>query len=103
MAPQALHTMKIGNTTIGWWGAKNNSPYKSVAANLGVTVNSAAKDVVMGARKPRPCRVRFTLDNGKSRVLFCHPDKANAVVNQNSCKGKAMGSSKVKSAGFIMR
>lgn len=102
MAAQSLHTMKIGSTTIGWYAAKNNSPYKSIAGDLGVTVNSGARDVVMGASKPRPMRVRFHLENGKSRVLFCHPDKANAVVNQNKCKGKSIGSSKIKSAGFIM-
>lgn len=100
--PKSVHSMTIGATKIAWY-ANKDSPYKGIAAQVGVKINDTAKDLVFGAVRPRPVKVRFNLEGGKSRVLSCHPDKANAVVNQNNCKGKIIAGKKIMSAGFLRR
>jgi hypothetical protein len=100
--PKAVHSMAIGNTKIAWY-ANKDSPYKSIASQVGVKINDTAKDLIFGAIRPRGVKVRFNLEGGKSVVLTCHPDKANAVVNQNNCKGKTIKGKKIMSAGFLRR
>lgn len=99
---KAIHSMTIGSIKVAWY-ANKDSPYKAIAGSVGVKVNDTSKDLVFGANRPRPMKVRFNLEGGKSKVLSCHPDKANAVVNQNNCKGKTINGKKVVSAGFLRR
>lgn len=108
-------TVKIGGAVAdageiryGW----NTNPknYEGLDDELGISEldkDEAAKNVVFGANKPKPPRVRIsygkkvtvngveTLERKGSRTIYCDPDKVGRILG-GSMRGKAI---QVKKAG----
>ena len=98
----------IGKINYAW--TADEEKYKNIASVCGIkTASSSTKDLVFGANKPKPPRVRLNFEDGGtggnvcrgSQIVFCAIDKLEDVVSGNKLVGKKSNGFKIRSASMI--
>ena len=97
-----VYKVKVGNINLCWYAGDKD--YDNIKEILGVSEPTEQdKDLVFGANRPRPIRLRINTADG-TYYRFCDPEKAEAIVKDQTLKGKKIkvnGEEKeIKSASF---
>lgn len=77
------YKIKLGNINYSFKAPKD--AYKNIGPDLGVDEAKDTDDnIVEGARRPRPARIRInyqiTKDRAGSAIRFCDPDKIESLL-----------------------